>query len=416
MRHQQCPICHVTYSNLPKHLTGFHNVANPKEKALLLSLSSGRVKGLFRCEEPQCGKTVKRLDRHYAECHIDKTSDEAKSIVTRCKNQYILEQLGKLRETHPQVLMVSVLDLGGRQTTQDDRWTRPPPDAPETSADPACSQGHQRTSRLQAGCLGLLGNSRLKAEVLGTSIDIPTDTETPGMSTDVKPEPAPAETTQDLTPNCSNTDCQRLLRENQELKARLGLGKGECPRQDCQHKSQELSRLVQLYMASPQKKLRNKFSRKDDFETEHAPKYEQVLQDFFVFCVGANPSSKVKDNGNTCRSHVRRFLLFAGEGKLLKGDFSFLADSTKIAEWVEVLKTDRMKPTTIRINLVNIHKFVKFLNNLPAAQTKLSGRDFQRIHAQIKARLKDLQKDVTLHSQKFRKENKSSRNNAERTA
>ncbi|KAG9278036.1 hypothetical protein AMEX_G5826 [Astyanax mexicanus] len=218
------------------------------------------------------------------------------------------------------------------------------------------------------------------------------------MSTDVKPEPVPVETTQDLIPDCSNTDCQRLLRENQELKARLGLGKGECPRQDCQHKSQELSRLVQLYMASPQKKLRNKFSRKDDFETEHTPKYEQVLQDFFVFCVGANPSSKVKDNGNTCRSHVRRFLLFAGEGKLLKGDFSFLADSTKIAEWVEVLKTDRMKPTTIRINLVNIHKFVKFLNDLPATQTKLSVRDFQRIHAQIKARLKDLQKDVTVHS------------------
>ncbi|XP_049333628.1 uncharacterized protein LOC125801248 [Astyanax mexicanus] len=380
MRHQQCPICHVTYSNLPKHLTGFHNVANPKEKALLLSLSSGRVKGLFRCEEPQCGKTVKRLDRHYAECHIDKTLDEAKSIVTRCKKQYILEQLGKLRETHPQVLMVSVLDLGG----QDNRWTRPPPNAPAT-ADPACSQGHQRTPRL-------------KAEVLDRAIDILPDTETPGMSTDVKPEPVPVETTQDLTPNCSNTDCQRLLRENQELKARLGLGKGECPRQDCQHKSQELSRLVQLYMASPQKKLRNKFSRKDDFETEHAPKYEQVLQDFFVFCVGANPSSKVKDNGNTCRSHVRRFLLFAGEGKLLKGDFSFLADSTKIAEWVEVLKTDRMKPTTIRINLVNIHKFVKFLNDLPATQTKLSVRDFQRIHAQIKARLKDLQKDVTVHS------------------
>ncbi|XP_049334210.1 uncharacterized protein LOC125801476 [Astyanax mexicanus] len=198
------------------------------------------------------------------------------------------------------------------------------------------------------------------------------------MSTDVKPEPAPAETTQDLTPNCSNTDCQRLLRENQELKARLGLGKGECPRQDCQHKSQELSRIAQLYMASPQKKLRNKFSRKDDFETEHAPKYEQVLQDFFVFCVGVNPSSKVKDNGKTCRSHVRRFLLFAGEGKLLKGDFSFLASSTKIAEWVEVLKTDRMKPTTIRINLVNIHKFFKFLNNLPATQTKLSMRDFQK--------------------------------------
>ncbi|XP_049333608.1 uncharacterized protein LOC125801238 [Astyanax mexicanus] len=384
MRHQQCPICHVTYSNLPKHLSGFHNVANPKEKALLLSLSSGRVKGLFRCEEPQCRKTVKRLDRHYAECHFDKTPDEAKSIITRCKKQYILEQLGKLRATHPQVLMVSVLDLGGRQTTQDDRWTQPPPDAP-AAADPACSQGPRRTSSP-------------KSEVLGRSIDIPPDTETPEMSTDVKPEPAPAETTQDLTPNCSNTDCQQLLRENQELKARLGLGKGECPRQDCQHKSQELSRLAQLYMASPQKKLRNKFSRKDDFETEHAPKYEQVLQDFFVFVVGANPSSKVKDNCKTCRSHVRRFLLFAGEGKLLKGDFSFLANSTKIAEWVEVLKTDRMKPTTIRINLVNIHKFFKFLNNLPATQTKLSVRDFQRIHAQIKARLKDLQKDVTVHS------------------
>ncbi|XP_049334249.1 uncharacterized protein LOC125801501 [Astyanax mexicanus] len=182
--------------------------------------------------------------------------------------------------------MVSVLDLGGRQTTQDDQWTPPPPDAP-AAADPACSQGHQRSSHLQVGCLGLLGNSRLKAEVLGRSIDIPPDTELPGMSTDIKPEPVLVETTQDLTPNCSNTDCQRLLRENQELKARLGLGKGECPRQDCQHKSQELSRIAQLYMASPQKKLRNKFSRKDDFETEHTPKYEQVLQDFFcLLCRG----------------------------------------------------------------------------------------------------------------------------------
>ncbi|XP_049329179.1 uncharacterized protein LOC111192581 [Astyanax mexicanus] len=128
-----------------------------------------------------------------------------------------------------------------------------------------------------------------------------------------------------------------------------------------------------------------------------------MLNDFFLYCVGSNPSSKVKDNGNTCRSHVRRFLLFSGEGQLLRGDFAFLKEAKVVSDWVQVLKEDGMKPTTIRVNLINIRKFVLFLKDQPVGVTKVSDKAFDRLLSQLKQRLRDLHRDVTIHRQKIRK-------------
>ncbi|KAG9269183.1 hypothetical protein AMEX_G16176 [Astyanax mexicanus] len=128
-----------------------------------------------------------------------------------------------------------------------------------------------------------------------------------------------------------------------------------------------------------------------------------MLNDFFLYCVGSNPSNKVKDNGNTCRSHVRRFLLFSGEGQLLRGDFAFLKEAKVVSDWVQVLKEDGMKPTTIRVNLINIRKFVLFLKDQPVGVTKVSDKAFDRLLSQLKQRLRDLHRDVTIHRQKIRK-------------
>lgn len=65
---------------------------------------------------------------------------------------------------------------------------------------------------------------------------------------------------------------------------------------------------------------------------------------------------------------------------------------------------DGPQPTTLRIHLLNVKKFLSYLAYMPIQETKLSGVDFRRLQMEIQARLKDLASSVVTHRQKVRKD------------
>ncbi|XP_049329328.1 uncharacterized protein LOC125793107 [Astyanax mexicanus] len=216
-RQQLCPICHNTYGNLPRHLT------NTEEKMLLLQLSSGRVNGTFMCQEVGCGTLVKRIDRHYMDCHGEMEESDMAYAVAKTKKNFVLSKLADLRATHPEVPMMSVLDVGFKPV---------PVVTPEAPAE--------------AEAVELCVAEERGSEVV-----------------------------------CNNPNCVEAHRRKDEeikvLKARLGLAGQDCPRSDCKVKERELGRLVRLYQMSPQKRTRKKFSHEDSFSEEHNPKYGNIL-------------------------------------------------------------------------------------------------------------------------------------------
>ncbi|XP_049329196.1 uncharacterized protein LOC125790256 [Astyanax mexicanus] len=72
--------------------------------------------------------------------------------------------------------------------------------------------------------------------------------------------------------------------------------------------------------------------------------------------------------------------------------------------WIEVLIADGLKPTTIRVNIMNLRNFFRFLQDMPSGEIKLSMLDFQRLNSQTQRCLKTIHKDVTTHRQKIRRE------------
>ncbi|KAG9273595.1 hypothetical protein AMEX_G12775 [Astyanax mexicanus] len=380
-RSQTCPVCRATYAHLPQHLVKFHGVANPDEKKLLLQLSSGRIKATFKCAVPHCTARVKRLDRHNAEVHMDMEAHILQAYVSEAKTKHIMNELSSLRASKPTIPLATFLDVGS-------------PLATSTPADPVPSTSFA----VPVPSPSVPGTSTQSDSV----VFVPETQFTPGTCTT---ELVVSE--ESMQPSCSDPTCIMEKKEMEkkilELQSQLRFGTDDCKNPVCQLKSAELSRYVQKFVMSPTIKLRKKFSRRDSFRRGENPKYEKLLQRFADFCSGCNPSMKKKDNVNTCVSHVRRFLIHAGEGRLLKGDFIFLRDSTCISSWVKALQEDNLKPTTVRIHLLNTKKFLTYMLHLSQKETKLSGMDYRRLLLELDTRLKDLATQVTTHRQKVRK-------------
>ncbi|XP_066523727.1 uncharacterized protein [Hoplias malabaricus] len=102
-------------------------------------------------------------------------------------------------------------------------------------------------------------------------------------------------------------------------------------------------------------------------------------------------------------SQIRRFLIFSGEGHLLKGGFAFLQKHENIRLWVNELKRDQFKPTTIKINLLNLKSFFSFLSNFPTKLTHVTACNFNWLKIAISQQLKELKRDLTSHLQNVRK-------------
>ncbi|XP_062864463.1 uncharacterized protein LOC134326204 [Trichomycterus rosablanca] len=362
-RIQRCPVCGVDYSNLSQHLRKYHLVGNAQEKTLLLQLASGRIRSKFTCCVPGCvSKSVKRLDRHNATVHSDLELPEMNHYANKAKTNYVLCKLAELRASHPQVPMVTTLDIGHAGRLYAPAATSAAPDTAASQATPV-------------------------AEVQA-SVGDQVDEGQPGTSTD-----------------CQNPTCVAMARRLRVLESRLNLvPQGACPRKDCQESMYELGRLQRLLSRSPQISLRKKFSRRDTFRIKDSPR--RCSFTFWGSVSGPTPPRrrrKMPKSRVMSVSHVRRFLIFAGEDRLLKGHFSFLKKQSSIKDWVGVLLADKLKPTTVRANLMSLKKFFEYLPYVPRKTTKLTRVDFLWLNTEVTSRIKDMQRDVTCHRQAVRK-------------
>ncbi|XP_049320991.1 uncharacterized protein LOC111189742 [Astyanax mexicanus] len=371
------------FGSLPESAGGDSKGQDPKLFGHLVRLVEAThqvkfgVESIFKCQVPGCGKSVKRLDRHHTEVDLDIDPEILRSTLASAKYEYVLGKLAELRSSRPAIPMTTVLDIGFQPGLGVPPVPGPSSPTPESQSTP---------------------ESR------------------PGPSCQLSPASqlapcADPEEEGDDGELCNDPRCAKLLRQYKEKllaaeKAAQGpvACTGPCTNPECLIKDGELAKLVRLFKSSPSLKTRKKFSRRQEFAKGDNPKYEKMLIKFSSFCSGCNPSAKKKDNVATAVSHVRRFLIFVGQGKLLRGDFSFLKESSCIGNWTTMLAEDKLKSTTIKIHLINLKKFLNYLSHMPISETKLSGMDFRHLQLEIQARLKDLSVSVTTHRQKIRKQ------------
>ncbi|XP_066523714.1 uncharacterized protein [Hoplias malabaricus] len=361
-RSKLCPFCKCSYRNLTQHLRLYHHIINNEEKQLLLKLSSGRVTGAFKCAVPDCGKeNIKRLDKHCKICHKELKNCEMEMHIATSKRHYIINALRVLKASQPDPPLSEVTDR-----------------LLLTSSPLATSE--QRSTQTE---------------------EQPTETENPSMESQAsiyfsasdEPPPASSSFCGDPIPDVikeNDRDVTELQQTVVNLEEKFKLLEDEI-------RSQRRTSMIETSTG------RRKFSHRVAFNPKDCPKYEAILQEFFSFTVGSNATKKRKENVMTALTHIRRFLIYAGEGLLLSGHFSFLKDHDIISRWVLKLKSDNMKPTTIKVNLVNLKKFFQFLLKVSSKLTKLSAVDFQWLQLAIRKQVTKLRADVLKHQIGVRK-------------
>ena len=86
--------------------------------------------------------------------------------------------------------------------------------------------------------------------------------------------------------------------------------------------------------------------------------------------------------------------------------FSFIC--VFIFRFVSHLQAKRLKVTTQRIYLLDAIAFLNYLSNMTPPGVKLSNKDMMALKVEIKARLKDIGRDIVGHRLSVRR-NKSSK-------
>lgn len=159
---ESCPICYRMYARLGQHLTVMHNVKNKLEKKYLLALESGRVNvRQGRCPLPGCGKETTRLDRHI-QAHTELSEADRKNTIIGCKQRKLLDLLGALRASNPEVPMVSTLDL--------ERGDPELEDPPTGALDPEEEEERERVCQTEA-CKRLVKRQRRQIADLNQQVD-----------------------------------------------------------------------------------------------------------------------------------------------------------------------------------------------------------------------------------------------------
>ncbi|XP_026168354.1 uncharacterized protein LOC113133723 [Mastacembelus armatus] len=111
MANKLCGMCFGNFSNLKQHLRECHTIPNREEFQLLMKYGLARTPKNLDCEI--CGKkTLVRLDKHLQDSHNMGSKEERELIMREAKRAAIVKELAKLRESDPDVPMVSTLDMG----------------------------------------------------------------------------------------------------------------------------------------------------------------------------------------------------------------------------------------------------------------------------------------------------------------
>ncbi|XP_034557373.1 uncharacterized protein LOC117825569 [Notolabrus celidotus] len=119
MNKKVCGMCFASYSNLKQHLTVSHTIPNKKEFQLLVKYGNARTRDKLDCQI--CGKKeLIRLDKHLQVTHNILAFEEREPITKQAKKAAIVKELAELRQSDPDVPMVSMLDLGMTNENEED--------------------------------------------------------------------------------------------------------------------------------------------------------------------------------------------------------------------------------------------------------------------------------------------------------
>ncbi|KAJ4918786.1 hypothetical protein JOQ06_000072 [Pogonophryne albipinna] len=108
----ECPLCHLQYYILSRHLVVRHLVLNKDERNILLRMANGRINiRLEPCSAVGCSYHGMRLDRHLECDHPELSREEADLSLQEVKRKTGLKMLRELREMDPPVHMITTLDV-----------------------------------------------------------------------------------------------------------------------------------------------------------------------------------------------------------------------------------------------------------------------------------------------------------------
>lgn len=135
----ECPICGKTIKRLSKHLSGWHNLKNTRERQILNQLATGRITvGGGSCPLPNCQPYVIWLEKHL-KGHKDHSQARVEREIKALKWRVAISRLKALRATQPDPTMVSILDLSDEE----------PEEVPGSCTNSACVNARKRVRELE---------------------------------------------------------------------------------------------------------------------------------------------------------------------------------------------------------------------------------------------------------------------------
>ncbi|XP_030274543.1 uncharacterized protein LOC115582622 isoform X2 [Sparus aurata] len=381
----KCPICGQLYADIIQHLRSTEKVVNKTELLLLSKTSHRHFRTNLDCPVHLCkSKHINRLDKHLQKIHHLK-NPMVSLYIEKAKDRYIARELALLRASKPVPPMVSHLD--------------------EVDAS-AIEEGVRRVieARSQAAASATVPplSGPLRSSPPASQASCDPDRQAPSTSQVCDPETVPA--VQDpcqqakrgrrhsvvSTPDPGCRNCQLLSAELKVVKDLLEI---EIERND---------ELKQLH-CSTMRATAAKHRRRAPFDPSKAPRYVSLVEEFRSHTEGANPSRKTSDNAKQRGKHVIDFLKYMAEPGSPSVDLLFLRDHARVRGFVEVLQGKRFTPTTQRSYLMDVVAFLKYISNMAPLAVRLGTKRINCILVELRARLKDIGRDIVSHQLSVRR-------------
>jgi len=130
---------------------------------------------------------------------------------------------------------------------------------------------------------------------------------------------------------------------------------------------------------------------------------EAYLQTYLDHCLGVAPTVKQKDNVVSKISRIKNFIVYMAHGVNRLSDWLFLRNMKMIRGWSEYIVKPGRAVTTSEFFLKNVHQFMGYMSESKPRGCKLTQSDMTHIMREVKANMKHLNKAVTLHQFKVKR-------------
>ncbi|KAF5880176.1 uncharacterized protein DAT39_023322, partial [Clarias magur] len=354
-------------------------------------------------ESPRQG--VRRTGGH--KCPICGQKHKIMLYVQRAKDRYIARELALLRASNPTPPMVSHLDEVDDSAVEE--GIRREMEARSQLASPA-SRTHSERATPNV-CSPSQSSSQPHSEHASLDLPPPSDSEidTPrARPTPDRPHPSHSASESPNEPGTSGTQdvCKTPAPGRRKRSHPLPRDPASACR-NCQVLSAELKVVKQL--------LRAEIERNDELKQLHSSKSRsdvscfsdaynlRLVGDFRGHIEGANPTRKGRENAKQRASHVIHFLEFMADPAIPNADLLFLSDHGRVRAFVAHLQERQFKPTTQKIYLLDAVAFLKYISNMSPPSVRLGTKRINALMVELRARLRDIGRDVVGHQLKVRR-------------